>query len=351
MSAWRSLENAEAPTGGRMGLAASWIGVKGQSTAAVLESLGLVETGEIDVEGAAHLVCAEFPGWVIVLCNDLDFATPRRMALLSAGGEVVGCEMSEITMHSAVHGYSAGERRWSVTHDPDRGARHLDIGGSPPLKLAGIREALTSEQTRQGSEHVDHFFETPIALSAVLSGFRPDEGVPPPGTVFKVVEHKRAGRAGQRQATIRRLGEDLGASIRRDLFSLAEKLGFEPALRHPAFYKYYPRGASTGFIRLRGEWSESLEFGWRLREGAPSLAIHFFVRRGDAPRGGSPGVAYSPPKPMSLLERFLGRKQEPGEAIREAVEEGRHLLTAVDRHLREGAQHPRIRPAAYWDER
>jgi hypothetical protein len=325
---------------------ASWIAIKGADLGAVLQRLGLTQTGQVDYRGDADLACAETPGWVVVMSQAFDYLDGKQAAFTA---EVVTGQCWDTIMYSEARGYAAGAEIWSVVHDPDAGPDNLAIEGAPPAELAAIRERLVRAQAERGADQVDYIYEIPIGVAAALCGYGPEAGVAP-GTVLRVVEPARPGKAGERQAEQRSLREALGKRVATELFPIAEKLGFRRGVDQPDVEPFYRFGASHVMVRRRGEWSESLDIVYDLRDGAPRVGLEFFVRRGDAPRYGRSGVAFIPPPPLTLMERFKGRKPAQPEDISKALDDGRDLVAAVDLHLREGASHPHIRPAVYWDE-
>lgn len=332
-----------------MGLVGSWLAVKTADSADVLAELGLVETGEFDFGNLVLDSVAVLNGWTVVFMRDLDFAAPDVMRRLSEHREVVGCQASDIVMYSSAFGHSGGEMAWSVEHDPDKTPIGLETKGRPPAEFEAIRDGALRRQAEEGDE-VDHLFDVPIELTAALCGYSPED-LSPPDTVFRAVETIRRGNAGERQGAMRAFRERFTARIGEELFPAAERLGFEPIARHPAFHQFYPRRVTKTFVRFREDQSDGLEFTWAFPDGAPCVGLNFFVRKGAEPRYGRAGHASVPLRPLTLMERFTGRKQDPDVMIEQAIADGREMLGAVDRHLREGAAHPNLKPADYLDER
>jgi hypothetical protein len=180
----------------------SWIGVKGLDKEQVLGRLGFVET---DDQNKARLSYAEQPsGWIIIYSNDEGWASPHRVATLSQSGSAVGCQMSEVVMCSAACGCQGGVRQWSVTHDPEKG-EPLKIDGEPPAEFVAIRDRLFREQEQDDS--VDYIFDVPIALTAALCGFRPDEPGPEPEPFFVLIAPAKGGGSTQRPGAFNWLGK------------------------------------------------------------------------------------------------------------------------------------------------
>jgi hypothetical protein len=307
----------------------------------------LVETGQVDFDGDGDLMVAETPGWVVVASHDYEFAKGRVDSLVALG-EVVTGQCWDVIMHSAARGFVGGQEVWSVSHDPEAEA-DLNVTGAPPAGLAAIRDRLTLQQAEHADEPVDFMYDAPTQLAASLCGYNPQDGVAA-GTVFLVVEPSRSGKAGEQQATERRVLDSLGAGVASEILPLALEMGFEPAVAQPDFHKFYPFGAAHVVVRRRGEWSDALELRWGRRNGWPRVAIDIFVRQGSDPRYGRAGHAIVPTPRPSLMERFTGRKSDPAAEVAAAIVDGGDLLSSVDRHLRDGTPHPHLRPAEYRDQ-
>jgi hypothetical protein len=337
--------------GNLMGLVASWIAVKTEDAGPVLAELGLVETGEYDLGDLVLDSFAVLPGWTVVFVPDFNFAAPETMRRLSARHDAVGCQASESAMHSAAFGYSAGEQVWAVEHDPEMAGPGLKTHGRLPIEFETERDEALRRQAEAEDGDVDDIFDVPLALTAALCGYRPDQDTAPADVVFRFVEPIRTGKAGKRQAAARALRDRLAARVRDELFPAAQRLGFEALIGHPAFHQFYPRRVTNTFVRFRGDQSDCLEFQWGLPGGVPQIGLNFFVRKGAEPCYGRAGHASAPIKPLTLLERFTGRKQDPEAAIGKAIADALQMLDAVDRHLRDGTTDPNLRPADYHDQR
>lgn len=159
-----------------MGLNMSWIAVKGRTPAEMLDSLSMAETGYHGEFTDSDFSLAELPtGWTVVMAMDSGWATPKLLALTSAGAEAIGCQMSETVMYSSGWGYEDGVQKWSMVHYLDQ-EKILEVEGEPPPEFAAIRDDLFRQQ--EAEDGVDFIFEAPIALSAAICGFRPDEDLP-----------------------------------------------------------------------------------------------------------------------------------------------------------------------------
>src|SRR5262245_54148000 len=111
-----------------MGFALSWLAIRGKSPERVLDELGLRTTGAQEEFPESPLACARLPnGWfVIVMQGSADaHAGAIDLGRLSKAGEIVSCFVEEHVMCSSSAGWKDGHRLWSVTHESERGPRHL----------------------------------------------------------------------------------------------------------------------------------------------------------------------------------------------------------------------------------
>jgi len=143
------------------------------------------------------------------LSNDFRYVSADRLAALSAGTSVIGCQAEEHMMFSAAHCFSDSREAWSVYHDSQNGLHDLSTRGAPPAALEPIQTRLTAQQGRgegfmlksisdtphgkyvldllkgfRDTEHmssaedewapVDYLFDIPIELAAEVTGYRHD---------------------------------------------------------------------------------------------------------------------------------------------------------------------------------
>jgi len=334
-----------------LGRRASWIGVSGVAKAEVLERLGLVETGEVAFEASAPLCCATLPsGWTIILSDRFEFGAGPTLARLPAAAAAVACQVWDVISSSEACGFNGGRETWRVAFDPSQEPAFRAKGDLPP-PFAALREAALEREARENPEdRVSHLVEVPLSLTEAICGFRPDEGSVPIDTVFRTVEPRRSGAGGKRQDADLSLYAALEQRVQTNLLPLVRAHGFEPVASHPDHHHLYPMGAPYTFVRLGGSLSETIWVRWTLHRDAPAIYFHFAVRRGATPRPDVPaGWAGTSSDRPPLLARLLGRKAAPS-PIDSVIEEGRLLVGAIDRHLREGEPHPQIRPTRPLDE-
>lgn len=179
-------------------LSLSWIAVKGPSKDVILSELGLIEVPP-DVEPfySKHAMAESPSGWVIILAENFNYPTPKRMAAVSVGGTALACSIDERVMYSVARLYEDGKAVWSVDHNGgEKGLYHLDVAGDPPPEFAPIRARVVAEQDAEGGENadVDLVFDVPTELSLTLCGYRFDPQVE--GPAFKALEEAKAAGAG-----------------------------------------------------------------------------------------------------------------------------------------------------------
>jgi hypothetical protein len=160
-----------------MGLSDSWIAVRGIDRSQVVERLGLEETGREVEKWSALLALGDMPnGWLIVRSRNFDYPKPKMLAPLSAGAELLSCQVEEHVMVSIAHGFRDGLLTWSAVHEPDKGLYSLVVEGTPPPELAVIEQRLRAEQDAEGEDaNVDFMFDAASEIVAALTGYRDDQ--------------------------------------------------------------------------------------------------------------------------------------------------------------------------------
>jgi hypothetical protein len=66
------------------------------------------------------------------------------LATLSAGAEVLACQVEEHVMFTSVELWRAGERQWRVVHDAQLGREHLAAEGALPPAHTASRPSIAS---------------------------------------------------------------------------------------------------------------------------------------------------------------------------------------------------------------
>ena len=336
-----------------MGMKTTWVCIRRQTKAAVLDAMGLVETGEYEGIYLPMAAAAEFPGgWVVVHYDQAEaFQTSDAVAARFPKGEVLWGRSSETVMWSGAYGLRDGVQLWAIEHDGDQEHPAPEVSGSPPAELAAITDELARKQAGPDNEDVDFLFEAPMALTTALCGYNALRDRDPP-VAFHVLEPQRTGAAGERQQRDIALRKRLAHAVDEVLIPAAEALGFQRVDTLPEGAFQGPAMVPNTLVRIRDEWNESLAFVWKIHGGAARIGMNFFAQRRGQSRGGALGEAFTPEPKRSLFELFTGRKEEPADlAMDRVVPEARELLAQVDEHLKSGALHPRIQPARYHDAR
>jgi len=161
-----------------VGIALSWLAIRGKSPESVLTELGFRATGGQEEFPRSPATCSQLPaGWFAIVIQRRADAHDGTLDLahLSEGGEVVTCFVEEHVMFSSASAWAEGRRTWRVTHESDRGLRHLEVIGDPPSHLKELIERRTAEQDAESEGGVEFFFEVPVDLAERATGYRYDQ--------------------------------------------------------------------------------------------------------------------------------------------------------------------------------
>lgn len=152
-----------------MGFALSWFAVRGKTPELVLEAFGLARAGK--APGKAKYWGGNLPGgWFLVVRERHEF-TDDELRRLSAGCEVIACYVEEHVMFSCAAAWKDRKQVWKVSHSSEEGIENLEVEGTPPAALAGIRDRLRKEQKEDESGEVDFIFQIPVDLAKEVTGF------------------------------------------------------------------------------------------------------------------------------------------------------------------------------------
>lgn len=88
----------------------------GVDRAALIDALGLRDTGTPDPAGEAPYAIADLPnGWFVIrVDNDSGLLADYDRKTLVREGKLVTCDVGSVDPVSQAQGYEAGEERWSV---------------------------------------------------------------------------------------------------------------------------------------------------------------------------------------------------------------------------------------------
>src|SRR5918911_4142599 len=150
-----------------MGLALSWVAVRGKTPEQVLTGLDASLTGRQGVFAENRFGARQLRrGWYALYAQECGhpWVHEESLALLSGGAEVLACQLDEHLMFSSAELWRAGERQWRVIHDAQLGADHLAAEGALPEVYGPI--AAEQRQLRAGATaKIDLFFEVPLKLA------------------------------------------------------------------------------------------------------------------------------------------------------------------------------------------
>ncbi|MGB0928619.1 MAG: hypothetical protein ACPGVA_15510 [Pikeienuella sp.] len=149
-----------------------------------IAAFGLTETatGREAPFGEAELWAMHLnkTGWTVIWAEDelFFFDQKKRVSALSKTTPVISCIVNETVMASTAMGWRGGAEIWSVHHQGDGDdIRHLNISGMPPPLLDDLRTRADKAQAED--ETGDHFFDVPLKLAAMETGFRYDAVLSP----------------------------------------------------------------------------------------------------------------------------------------------------------------------------
>jgi hypothetical protein len=154
-----------------MGWCLTWFAVKGKDPETVRAELGLHFTGERVSSPIPRIAGAGLPGgWYLVQRLRHECRDAAVYARLSAGCEVVSLFVEEHVMVSSASGWKDGRRLWSVVHEYEQGARHLETNGDLPAEFAVIRDKVLADKDAGSGD----YFAIPCDLASALTGYRYD---------------------------------------------------------------------------------------------------------------------------------------------------------------------------------
>lgn len=174
-----SATGSQTPGQRSIGFRLTMIQITGKDRDAIWRLLGVRPSGTAcphpfeDVSGRGRPDGA----YLIVARDDKGrHAEADLLRALSAGADLLVCQIHEGCMWSQAGGWRDGEQVWSIEHVSEHGLHHLNVVGAPPPQMAGIREAREARQAaeRPGPFGVDHIFDIAPTLYAALTGYRYD---------------------------------------------------------------------------------------------------------------------------------------------------------------------------------
>lgn len=174
-----------------MGIALSWIAVRGIDYDAVLARLSLTVTAEkanfwqAPVSGRRGA-----GGWTLIAACGCDhrIIAPAGLAALSAGCEVLACSIEEHVNFSYAALWSQGARVWEVFHQGDQDCINLSTDGELPAQFSdAVAANVASRSMDQIDEDIDSVFDIPLDLAERITGFRHDAASDRQDDLFQVL--------------------------------------------------------------------------------------------------------------------------------------------------------------------
>jgi len=158
-----------------MGRSLSWLVIESADADGIASELGVKRTGKTGGLPDFGLMAQVLPdGRVLLVSNHVDepLFSGKRLALLSKRGRLVLAKMEEHVMFSACAAWDGGHKSWSVTHDSEKGPRHLAVTGKIPKEFAPLEQAALEAQDLEDKTdaEVDHVFDVPLHFARAQTG-------------------------------------------------------------------------------------------------------------------------------------------------------------------------------------
>jgi len=163
-----------------MGFSITWFAVHESGASKLMERLALAPTGETEEFPESLIAAAKLAtGWRVVWYNKYGcpFLRPEDLGDLSKEQDVLLCLVEEHVMASSSELWSAGKRKWRISHEGEDGPKGLAADGDLPECFPSIRRELEEAQRADGGDaaDVDHIFDIPLKVAQSLVGFKHDE--------------------------------------------------------------------------------------------------------------------------------------------------------------------------------
>ncbi|WP_139373865.1 hypothetical protein [Enhydrobacter aerosaccus] len=150
---------------------------------AVYDRLDLSPTGLVDDVDRGGIGGHELPeGWTLIVLGETEHRLVQHQVLakLSAGCEVIACNVEEHVMFCSCEQWRNGDRVWRLEHHGDADILGLERFGELPPHLSALEQEHRLHQVADGGKDadVDHIFEVPLALALSIVGVKHDENWP-----------------------------------------------------------------------------------------------------------------------------------------------------------------------------
>lgn len=163
-----------------MGYHIAYAAFKTNDVTAVLSSLKLKDTGEVDEYNETPMSGAMLPnGWYVVWSNDLQWGWLQEglFIKLSASYEILVSIVEETTMTFMASGFSSGKKNWTIFHDGQQRVDHIEIEGDLPAAFNEIykRNAALQKAEDQNEQYsTDYYASIPPEVVASICAFQYD---------------------------------------------------------------------------------------------------------------------------------------------------------------------------------
>ncbi len=166
-----------------MGFSITWCAVREEGAQKLLDQLSLSPTGETEEFPESLISAARLDnGWRVIWYNEYDcpFLRPKDLAVISREQDILICLVEEHVMASSAELWSAGKRKWWISHEGENGPKGIETDGDLPESFAPARKAMEEKQRIEGGDNagVDYIFEIPLLVAQSLVGFKHDEDCP-----------------------------------------------------------------------------------------------------------------------------------------------------------------------------
>ena len=160
-----------------MGFHLGWIAIPENESEAWLKKVGLESTGEWLEAAEATFNLRHFPGWHVMVCNDVMHPLLQESVLpvLSAEGGLLYFLAEETSMTFTLSQWQNGEQQWRIYHEGSNRRDHLLISGTPPDPYPRIAAECIHQASLAENHDVDMYCEIPVRLGQYLTGFRYDD--------------------------------------------------------------------------------------------------------------------------------------------------------------------------------
>jgi len=180
-----------------MGVAGTWITVKGLDRGELLRRLDLVETAntfslleEWVPRGTYGGVATLESGRELFISRQHE-VTSEIAQRVSIGVQLIMCLIEEHVMYSESYSFTDGVLDWHLFHHRPETGKEVVVKGNPP---ASLRKALTeAEELDRTRGRADFHFEVPFQVAESIDGFDPLGDPLPFDGMLTIVERKGRG--------------------------------------------------------------------------------------------------------------------------------------------------------------